>query len=33
MLEVNYFYLGRLRRKNNNKNKAIEAFKEALEMI
>jgi hypothetical protein len=33
MLEVNYFYLGRLHRKNSNKQKAIDAFKEALNLI
>jgi hypothetical protein len=33
MLEVNYFYLGRLHRKNKTLQKGIEAFKEGLTLI
>jgi len=33
MLEVNYFFLGRLGRKNNSPIKAISAFKTALDLI
>jgi uncharacterized protein HemY len=33
MLEVNYFFLGRLARKNGSHPKAIKAFNTALELI
>ncbi len=33
MLEVNYFFLGRLARKNGSNLKAISYFKRALELI
>ena len=33
MLEVNYFFLGRLARKNGSQIKAINAFRTALELI
>jgi uncharacterized protein HemY len=33
MLEVNYFFLGRLARKNKSFTRAISAFKTALELI
>ena len=33
MLEVNYFYLGRLARKNSSPLKAVGAFRTALELI
>ena len=33
LFEVTYFYLGRLRRKNGNRQKAIEAFEAALQLM